>query len=155
MKYKRLFFKEFYYKLPRIIIALIIYGSLVSYHIPLNKQDEIIGKWLMPDNLEIEMFKKDNLYFGKIVGLEGFNNGQTKDYQNPDKSKRNENLLGKVIIYGLKFDPYTQQWVNGKIYAPQKGITLDLVILKISNKTLEAKGSKLFFSKTILWTRRV
>ncbi|HSH51070.1 MAG TPA: DUF2147 domain-containing protein [Bacteroidales bacterium] len=136
-----------------ITVILLFTYTLVSFNTPYSKEDEIIGNWLLPDNLEVKIFKKNHKFYGKITDVQGFNDGQEKDIHNPDKSKRNDELLGKIIISGLKYDPDTEQWVNGTIYAPQKGFTLDLTIIKTDGKTLEAKGSKLFFNKTIIWKR--
>lgn len=137
----------------KLFFILLISGSSISSGYKEKAEDKILGKWLLPDNLEVEIFKKNNMYYGKITDIYGFNNGQEKDIHNPDKLKRNDNLLGKIIISDLQYDQKTDKWINGTIYAPQRGLTLDLTILKINRETLEAKGSKLFFSKTITWKR--
>jgi len=137
----------------KLFFLLLISSLTVSSGYSLKQEDKIIGNWLLPDNLEIEIFKKGNKFYGKITETYGFNDGQEKDIHNPDQSKRNDKLIGKIIISDLQYDQKTGKWINGTIYAPQKGLTLDLTILKINAKSLEAKGSKLFFSKTIIWKR--
>lgn len=139
--------------ISKLFFLLLISSLTVSTGYSLKQEDKILGIWLLPDNLEIEIFKKGNKFYGKITEIYGFNDGQEKDIHNPDQSKRNDNLIGKIIISDLQYDQKTDRWINGTIYAPQKGLTLDLTILKINGKTLEAKGSKLFFSKTIIWER--
>ncbi|HAF28086.1 MAG TPA: DUF2147 domain-containing protein [Bacteroidales bacterium] len=136
-----------------IILIMLLFITCTSFKYPVSKADEIIGNWLLPDNLEIEIFKKNHKFYGKITEVYGFKDGQEKDIHNPDQSKRNDNLIGKVIISDLLFDSETEQWINGSIYAPQKGLTLELTILKVNGETLEARGSKLFFSKKIIWKR--
>ena len=130
--------------MSKLFFLLIISSLTVSSGYSVKQEDKILGNWLLPDNLEIEIFKKGNKFYGKIIDVYGFNDGQEKDIHNPDKSKRNDNLIGKIIISDLQYDQKTGRWINGTIYAPQKGLTLDLTILKINGETLEAKGSKLF-----------
>lgn len=137
----------------KLFFLLLISSITVSSVYAVKQEDKILGNWLLPDNLEIEIFKKDNKYYGKITEVYGFKDGQEKDIHNPDQSKRNDDLVGKIIISDLQYDTETKQWINGTIYAPQKGLTLNLTILTVNEKTLEAKGSKLFFSKKIIWKR--
>lgn len=139
----------------KLFFVLIISGLFISSGYNGRKEDKILGNWMLPDNLGIEIFKKGDKYYGKIVNICGFNDGQKKDIHNPDRSKRNDSLVGKVIISGLEYDQKSGEWINGTIYAPQKGLTLDLTIIKINGKTLEAKGSKFFFSKKITWKRNL
>ncbi len=140
-------------KLASYMVVIVLFVFTTASAAPAEKPDKIIGNWLLPDNLEIEIFEKGGKYFGKITDVYGFNGGQERDIHNPDKSKRNDRLIGKIIISGLEYDQKSGEWINGTIYAPQKGLTLDLTIIKINGKTLEAKGSKLFFSKKITWER--
>lgn len=141
------------YSKPSMIIIMLLFLTSVSFTDPVNKADEILGNWLLPDNLEIEIFKKNNKYYGKITEVYGFKDGQEKDIHNPDQSKRNDDLMGKIIISDLQYDSEVDQWINGTIYAPQKGLTLNLTILNVDKKTLEARGSKLFLNKKIIWNR--
>lgn len=145
--------KNMTYLKSSITLILLLFIICTSFNNPVNKADNIIGIWLLPDNLEIEIFKENNKYFGKITEVYGFKDGQEKDIHNPDQTKRNDELIGKIIISDLQYNPETEQWIDGTIYAPQKGITLELTILEINEKILEAKGSKLFFSKKIIWKR--
>ncbi len=52
-----------------------------------QQADDVIGKYRLPNNLDIEIFKENKKYLGKIVALNGYENGVTKDFKNPDKSK--------------------------------------------------------------------
>ncbi|MDA3953371.1 MAG: DUF2147 domain-containing protein [Bacteroidales bacterium] len=153
MNFKLKLRKNMTYTKPNIILIIFLLFTCTSFKDPVIKADEIIGNWLLPDNLEIEIFKKNNKYYGKITEVYGFKDGQEKDIHNPDQSRRNDDLMGKIIISDLQYDSETEQWINGSIYAPQKGLTLNLTILTVNKKNLEARGSKLFFSKKIIWKR--
>lgn len=131
------------------VIILIFSTSVVFAQQP----DDIIGKYRLPNSLDIEIFKNNNKYFGKIIALNGYENGETKDFKNPDKSKRNELLLGKVIINNLEFDKEEKQWVNGSMYGPEKGMVINLEITEIRDNEIEIVGSKLFFHRTLEWKK--
>ena len=133
-----------------VILLLFIFSSFKYNN---NSADKIIGKWILPDNIKIEIYKENNKLYGKIIDLTGFNDGQTKDVKNPDKLKRNDELIGKIIISDLEYDSNIKQWINGTIYAPKKGIELNLKINYVKENKLEAEASKLFFWKSIIWKK--
>jgi len=118
-----------------------------------QQEDDIIGKYLLPNNLEIEVYKENQYFSAKIIALNNYKEGQTKDCKNTDKSKRNELLLGKIVLTHLIFDSTTKQWKNGKMYAPDKGVTVNLKVTKINEKEATVVGSKYFFWKTITWKK--
>lgn len=134
-------------------VVLLIFMTLSSFKYMNDSADKIIGKWFLPDNIQIEIFKKNNKFYGKIIDITGFNDGQTKDVNNPNKDSRNDDLMGKIIISDLEYDSNIKQWINGTIYAPQKGIKLNLKINYAKENELEAEASKLFFWKSIIWKK--
>lgn len=134
-------------------VAILLFVTLLSFKTSDDSADKIIGKWILPDNIKIEMYKENNKFFGKIIDISEFNNGQTKDVKNPNKSKRDDELINKIIISDLEYDSNVQQWINGSIYAPQKGIELNLKINYAKENELEAEASKLFFWKSIVWVK--
>ena len=118
-----------------------------------QQANAIIGKYRLPNKLDIEIFKVDNEYFGKIIALNGYEEGQTVDLKNPDKSKRNNPLLGMVIIKNLKYDEKEGKWLDGKMYGPEKGMVFNLKITEIKNNKATAVGSKYFFWHTLQWEK--
>jgi len=118
-----------------------------------QKADDIIGKYHLPNDLDIEIYKVGNEYHGKIIALNGYQEGQTTDVKNPDDTKHNTLLLGMVIIKGLVFDKDDKEWIEGKMYGPEKGMVFNLKITEIREKEIEVVGSKYFFWHTLEWLR--
>lgn len=140
-------------KIVSTSIVILLFLALSSSKTIADPADKIIGKWILPDNIKIEIYKEVNKFFGKIIDISGFNDGQTKDVKNPDRFKRNDKLIDKIIISDLEYDSNLKQWINGTIYAPQKGIELNLKINFAKENELEAEASKLFFWKSIIWKK--
>ncbi len=134
-------------KLITLLIFFII-GSLSA-----QKADDVIGEYHLPNNLNIRIFKIDNKYYGEIIGVDGFKNGQTRDKKNPDKLRRNDLLIGKIIIKNLEFDIKNKEWINGNMYGPEKGMEFNLKITEIRKEEIEVIGSKYFFRHTIEWPK--
>ncbi len=134
----------------RLTILFFLFIASFSFA---QKADDIIGKYHLPNDLDIEIFKYKNKFYGKIIALNKYENGQTKDCKNPDKSKHNDLLLGKVIIMGLEFDNDDKEWINGEMYGPEKGMMFNLKITEIREKEIEVIGSKYFFRHTLKWQK--
>jgi uncharacterized membrane protein len=132
------------------IVLLMLF---VSVTLLAQQADDILGKYHLPNELDIEIYKNRNTYSGKIIALNGYQNGQTKDIKNSDKSKRDNNLLGKVIISNLKFDMSEKKWEDGKMYGPEKGIIVNLEITEFKEDYITIVGSKFVFWKTMKWQK--
>jgi len=115
--------------------------------------DTIIGKYHLPNQLDIEIFESDGKYFGKIIGLDGFADGQQNDIHNPEKSNQNDPLLGKTIIKNLEFDESEKEWVNGSMYGPEKGLVFNLKITEARQDEIKVVASKYLFWKTMAWEK--
>jgi len=114
---------------------------------------ELEGCYKLPNELIIAITYENNYFVGTIIELGNFNGGQTRDVKNPDKIKREQPLAGKVIIRSLKYDSKEKKWIDGEMYAPQKGVWVDLEIESVSDTRLVAIGSKFLFSKKVVWER--
>ena len=118
-----------------------------------QKADDIIGKYHLPNKLDLEIYKSGSKYFGKIIALNGYEGGQITDVKNPDESKRSQPLIGMVILKNLEWDAKEKQWVNGKMYGPEKGMGFNLKVTEIFAHKIEVVGSKYFFWHTLEWNR--
>ena len=132
------------------IISIVIFMASFSYA---QKADEIIGKYHLPNDLDVEIFKDNGKYFGKIIALNNFKDGQTTDVNNPEESKQNELLVGKVIIKNLEFNSEKEQWLYGSMYGPEKGMVFNLKITEMREKEIEVVGSKYIMWRTLKWEK--
>ena len=133
--------------------TLVAFLLLLANTLFAQKADDIIGKYHLPNDLDIEIYKVGNEYHGKIIALNGYQEGQTTDIKNPDETKHNTLLLGMVIIKGLVFDKDDKEWIEGKMYGPEKGMVFNLKITEIRENEIEVVGSKYFFWHTLEWLR--
>ena len=133
-----------------IIISIITVFTSMLFA---QQADLIVGKYSLPNKLDIEIFENSGKYFGKIIALNGFENGQLKDINNPDRSMRNEPLLGKLIITDLEYDIEENKWINGSMYGAEKGLYFNLLITEVQANEIRVVGSKLIMRKTVDWKK--
>ena len=134
----------------KLTISLITLLTSISFA---QQADIIIGKYRLPNELDIEIFKNNKKYFGKIIALNGFEKGQGKDINNPDHSKRNDSLLGKVIIRDLEYDQEGKKWIKGSMYGAEKGMVFNLKIVEVRQNEIVVVGSKFVMRKTLKWEK--
>lgn len=135
------------------LIMTLSYIVFLSTFTFAQQSDEIIENYYLPNDLDIEIFKDHGKYFGKIIGLNNFKDGQTKDVNNPEESKQNDLLMGKVINENLEYNTEEKQWLNGSMYGPEKGMVFNLKITEIRQDEIEVVGSKYLFWKILNWIK--
>jgi uncharacterized protein (DUF2147 family) len=141
-----------------IAALLIVHCSLVIGHcFSQLPADKILGTYLTQDkSSKVEFYKSNNKYFGKIVWLKNPDNPKTNkpdtDTENPDPAKRNNPIMGLVLIQGISF--HKNCWDGGIIYDPTTGKTWDCSV-SFDGSNLKVKGFWKFslFGKTEIWTK--
>jgi len=118
-----------------------------------QQADIIVGKYRLPNKLDVEIFENNGKYFGKIIALNGFEDGQLKDTHNPDRSQRDDPLLGKLIIKDLEYDKDEKKWINGSMYGAEKGMYFNLLIAEVRANEISVVGSKLIMRKNVEWKK--
>lgn len=117
--------------------------------------DKILGIYLTDEkDAKVEIFKQGNKYFGKTIWLKSKSNVDSKtllDKNNPNKALRNRPLLGLVFITDLVYKK--GEWVDGKLYAPKEGLTVNGKFRFLPNGDLELKASYLLITDTRIWKR--
>ena len=110
-----------------------------------DKADKIIGIWYSPlKDGKIQIYKKNTLYFGKLIGLEesvDSNGLHLLDANNPIKTKRKLPLIGIEFLTDFRFDVKKNSW-KGKLYDYDgaNGNTYDSYMTIQKDGTLNIKG---------------
>ena len=121
------------------------------------KADDILGVWLTSgkEPAKIQIYKSGQKYYGRIVSLQNpLNNGKPKmDINNPDKLKRNQQILGLIILIGFEFDG--DEWNDGKIYDPESGKIYSCYLSIKNESALKVRGyiGVSLFGRTETWTK--
>lgn len=132
------------------ILTILLSGSIYS-----NCQNQIVGKWLSGDKEGItEIYQQNGKYYGKITWLKKPNDARGKpftDTENPDKSKRNQPLIGLIILKNFEYKD--NEWINGTIYDPESGKTYTCTVWLSDKSTLKVRGYWGIFYETQTWTK--
>ncbi len=124
--------------------------------------DDILGDWITNGGEScIEIFKKNNCYFGKIVSLKrpnylpgeikGMDGKPRMDLNNPKESLRSHPLIGLEIMKNFRFDG--DKWIDGKIYDPENGESYSCQISLAKDGTLHVRGyiGVSLLGRTTIW----
>ena len=122
--------------------------------------DKILGTWLNePKDAKIEVYKKGEQYFGKIIWLKNnVNEDGTSpklDSENEDEKLRSRTIVGINILKDLVWDEDDNEWDDGEIYDPRSGSTYSLYAKLEDPNTLFLKGYIGFamIGRSTTWTR--
>jgi uncharacterized protein (DUF2147 family) len=153
--------------LSRALSTLLLIAPLLAMS---AEPDAIVGTWTTAeDKSKVEIFKKDNQYYGKIVALKEplFPNdpnhrdfvagreGQPKvDRRNPEENLRERSVVGMEIMAGFKHGG-EDVWSGGTIYDPESGKTYQCKVTLVSPKELKVRGfiGISLLGRTTVWTR--
>lgn len=135
-------------------IALVL--SFMSFDTAVAQNaDDIIGVWLTDGGKsKVEIYKKGEEYFGKIIWLREPNeNGKPKvDKNNPDDDLKSRPLVGMELLSDFEFDD--DEWEDGEIYDPESGKTYSCE-MTLDGNTLNVRGyiGVSWVGRTTEWTR--
>jgi uncharacterized protein (DUF2147 family) len=122
-----------------------------------DNPDAVLGVWKNGSGKgHIQIYKHQNKYYGKILWLRDAKdvNGKPKvDRRNDDPAKRNQPLIGLVMMRDFKFED--GEWTNGHIYNPSDGKEYKAYMKLQDSNTLAVRGYVGFswIGKTDTWTR--
>lgn len=142
----------------KFILVILLFSFLKTSNS--YAQDDILGVWFTQSkNSKIEISKKGNKYFGKIIWLEEPIDKETskplKDKENPNKDLRNNDLLDMTILKDFVYDEKNKEFKGGTIYDPENGKTYKAKITLPSRNELDLRGYVGIpaFGRTENWTR--
>ena len=119
--------------------------------------DAILGKWMnSTGEAHIQIYKKDNKYYGKLAWIKNPNNAQGKpktDINNPDSKLKSRSILGLEFLQGFIYDDSI--WENGTIYDPKSGKTYSCKITMTGTNQLNVRGflGISLIGRTDTWSR--
>ena len=107
--------------------------------------DDILGTWFTEDRkAKVKVYKDDGYYFGKIIWLKDNTNDDGSspklDKNNPNEEKRDEPIVGTLILEDLVWENDDEEWDDGEIYDPKTGNTYSVYARLESKDKLYLKG---------------
>ena len=127
-------------KQPKIIKHILLL-LITALSITINGQT-IIGKWETFDDKTnkkkaiVEIYKKDNLYFAKIV--ETFIGPKNATCQNCKGAKKDKPIIGLVITQNISKNG--SNYDGGTILDPESGVIYKCHLKLIDNNKLKVRG---------------
>jgi uncharacterized protein (DUF2147 family) len=148
--------------MKQILILLFLVIAFCNSGISQNKStspgDVILGKWITEeDKSVVEVYKKGDLYYGKIISLKTPNDEQGKpktDIHNEDPKLQPRLVIGIEILQELEYDE-DNVWDGADIYDPESGNTYSCKVTMVDNNTLDIRGYIGFslIGRTTQWRR--
>lgn len=120
--------------------------------------DAVVGKWLNKDkDAHIQIYKKGDKYFGKLVWLKNPNDESGKpkrDANNPKSNLKSRPIAGLELLQGFEYDG-DGVWDDGTIYDPKSGKTYSCKLTLNGNNKLDVRGyiGLSLIGRTDTWTR--
>lgn len=146
-------------KLKLILLSTATFLFIIPVSFAQKSADDILGIWMNEDqDAHIEITKKDNQYFGKLVWLKNPTDNETGkpklDKHNPDESLQSRPTWGLEILTNFVFDG-DNRWEDGKIYDPKKGNTYSCYMKFVEDKKIKIRGfiGVSLLGKTTYWSR--
>lgn len=137
------------------LCSLLLFITLTS-SVFAQKKDEILGKWLNSSGEgQIEIFKKGEKYFGKLIWIKEPNeNGKPKtDIKNPNTSLRAKPIIGLEIVKDFVFED--DKYVDGKVYDPKTGKTYsgNMTLVNVNQLNMRGYIGISLIGRTETWKR--
>ena len=141
--------------MKKIILLLMLTASFTFSYA--QSADDVVGKWISSSKeAHIQIYKKANSYFGKIVWLKTPNKENGKpilDEKNPNAKLRARAVLGLEIVKDLKYN--NSNWDDGTIYDPKSGKTYSSKITLNGNNQINLRGyiGLSLIGRSEVWTK--
>lgn len=139
------------------IVLLFFATSMFVSSVWAQNADIILGKWLSEEGTaQIQVIKRGNKFFGKIIWLKSPNNAQGSpklDVENPEVALKKRPIMGLEILRDLAYD--SGEWSGGTIYDPETGKTYSSEMTLGEPNKLSIRGyiGISLIGRTSVWTR--
>ena len=136
--------KHLTFSLMIVLFGVFIFTNFSTKNSENGNADAIVGTWKSSSfDYKIELFKLENEYQGKIVGIRkirSINNKPLVDKLNPQRSLRGQPIIGMTNITSFEYNEFDEIWEDGIFYNPSTGQTIKCNISMKDNNTLEVTG---------------
>lgn len=139
------------------IFTFLLLAALPIWAASGTSPDDVLGVWKNGSGKgHIQIYKQGTKFYGKIKWLRNATseNGKPKvDHRNPDPDKRNNPIIGLVMMRDFKFK--NGEWADGYIYNPSDGKEYKAYMRLKNDNTLDVRGyvGISLLGKTDTWTR--
>lgn len=136
--------------MKKLILFLLLVISALSF----SSENDIFGQWITEkakngNQIIVTFYKKNNLYFGKIIALtipvyqkgEIFVGKPKMDLSNPNKDLKHRPLVGINFVTNFNYNSEKNRFENGYIYNPENGKTYHCSISFKNKNEIFVKGS--------------
>jgi len=141
-----------------VLRSLLLISIFLVKGIALHAQDYLERNlWYNEEKTaKIQIYKAtDGKYYGKVVWLKVPEvDGKPKiDIHNPDKAKKNDPIIGLLLLKGFKKDG-EKEYSDGTVYDPKNGKTYKCRLTNKGDK-LDVHGyiGMSFIGRTTVWTK--
>jgi uncharacterized protein (DUF2147 family) len=145
------------------LISLLFFSTPIFASEP---GDAILGVWhTTDDKSQVQVFKENGHYFGKILSLkepnwpadddQGMSGKPKNDRKNPDPKLRSRPIAGITIMMNFDYSG-NNTWESGRVYDPESGSTYRGKMSLTATNRLELRGyvGIPLFGRTEVWTRQ-
>ena len=145
--------------MKKIVLLLVVFLIYSLNLLAQSGTDAIVGVWLNKDkDAKIQIYKKGNEYFGKIVWLlnpKDESGLDKKDKENPEDKLKSRQIFGLEILKDFKYNSGDKQWAGGKIYDPKSGKTYSCKITIKDKNSINVRGfiGVSLLGRTDIWTK--
>ena len=147
------------------LFSLLACGLVLANFEARADERDVLGVWTTADNRSrVEIFKKQDKYFGKIISLKqpnfpagdkrGMGGKPQVDRENPKPELRARSLVGLEIMSGCVYSG-KNEWNSGHVYDPENGKTYKCHLTLAATNRLELRGfvGISLIGRTAVWTR--
>ena len=137
--------------------SILLLLTAISFSGIAQNKDAILGKWVNPSGeAHVDIFKKGDKYFGKIVWLKNPKDekGNVKlDVKNPEPALQSKPILGSEMLRNFVYED--GKWTDGKIYDPKAGKTYSCNITLKDANSINIRGfiGVSLFGRSETWKR--
>lgn len=135
--------KHLTFSLMIVLFGIFIFTNFSTKNSENGNADAIVGTWKSSSfDYNIELYKTNNEYEGKIVGGKKMksSNKPLLDKLNPQRNLRNQPIFGMTNVTDFEYNQYDEVWEDGIFYNPSTGQTIKCTIKMKDNNTLEVTG---------------